>query len=42
MERTLSISEARGRLTSLVQQIAERGGEVVITTRDEPMAVLMS
>jgi len=42
MERVLSVSETRGRLTSLVQQIAERGGEVIITTRDEPMAVLMS
>jgi prevent-host-death family protein len=42
MERTLSVSEARGRLTGLVQQVAERGGEVIITTRDEPMAVLMS
>ena len=42
MERILSVSEARGRLTGLVQQVAERGGEVIITTRDEPMAVLMS
>jgi len=42
MERVLSVSETRGRLTGLVQQIAERGGEVIITTRDEPMAVLMS
>ncbi len=42
MEHVLSVSETRGRLTSLVQQIAERGGEVIITTRDEPMAVLMS
>jgi len=42
MERVLSVSEARGRLTGLVQQVAERGGEIIITTRDEPMAVLMS
>lgn len=42
MEQVLSVSEARGRLTGLVQQVAERGGEVIITTRDEPMAVLMS
>jgi prevent-host-death family protein len=42
MERALSVSETRGRLTRLVQQVAEQGGEVIITTRDEPMAVLMS
>jgi len=42
MERILSVSETRGRLTGLVQQVAERGGEIIITTRDEPMAVLMS
>jgi hypothetical protein len=27
MERVLSVSETRGRLTGLVQQIAEGGGE---------------
>ena len=42
MERVLSVSETRGRPTGLVQQIAERGGEIIITTRDETMAVLMS
>lgn len=42
MEHVLSVSEARGQLTGLVQQVADRGGEVIITTRDEPMAVLMS
>jgi prevent-host-death family protein len=42
MEQILSVSEARGQLTGLVQRVAERGGEIVITTRDEPMAVLMS
>lgn len=39
MERRLSVPEAHSRLPTLVGEVAEGKGEVVITTRNEPKAV---
>jgi len=41
MERRLSVTEARSRLPTLVGEVAEGKGEVVITTRNEPKAVIV-
>jgi prevent-host-death family protein len=41
LERRLSVTETRNRLPALVGEIAEGKGEVVITTRNEPKAVIV-
>jgi len=41
LERRLSVTETRNRLPALVGEIAEGKGEVVITTRNEPKAVIL-
>jgi len=41
MERRVSVTEARSRLPALVGEVAEGRGEVVITTRNEPKAVIV-
>lgn len=41
MERKLSVSEARSQLPLLVKAVAEGNEPIVITTRNEPKAILM-
>ncbi len=41
MERRLSVTEARSQLPTLVGEVAAGKGEVVITTRNEPKAVIV-
>ena len=41
LERRLSVTETRNRLPALVGEIAEGKGEVVITTRNDPKAVIL-
>lgn len=42
MARTLSLSEAKAKLSGLVEDVAQRDEEVVITRNGRPAAVLVS
>jgi prevent-host-death family protein len=42
MVKTLSLSQARAKLSRLVEDIEQHGEEVVITRNSRPAAVLMS
>ena len=42
MGRTLNLTEVRSRLSTLVKEVVESNDQVVITTRNEPQAVIMS
>lgn len=41
MEKTISLSEAKMKLNRLVEDVAERDGEFVITKNGSPVAVLV-
>lgn len=41
MERTLSVTKARSQLPILVKDVAEGNGPIVITTRNEPKAIII-
>ena len=41
MDRTLSVSDVRSQLPTLVREVAKGNGEIVITTRNEPMAIIV-
>ena len=41
MDRKLSVSDVRSQLPTLVRQVAKGGDEIVITTRNEPMAIIV-
>lgn len=40
--KTLPLSEAKSKLSSLVENVRERGDEILITKNGHPMAVLVS
>lgn len=42
MGRTLNLTEVRSRLSTLVKEVVESNDQVVITTRNEPQAIIMS
>lgn len=41
MERRLNVTEARNQLPLLVKEVAERNDQIVITTRNEPKAIII-
>lgn len=41
MERRLNVTEARSQLPLLVKEVAERNDQIVITTRNEPKAIII-
>ncbi len=41
MDRTVNLTEARNQLSALVKEVAERNDQVVITTRNEPKAIIL-
>lgn len=41
MDRKLSVSDVRSQLPTLVREVAQGNDEIVITTRNEPMAIIV-
>ncbi|MBV7337309.1 type II toxin-antitoxin system Phd/YefM family antitoxin [Chloroflexi bacterium TSY] len=41
MERRLNVTEARNQLPTLVKEVSEKNNQIIISTRNEPKAIIM-